>query len=151
MAFGFSVCLHSYPLILLLTERQDIEDRTESWHWMGIAISLSQTVGLHHDPDRWGYNQALDRSSKTTVATYLVELFLPGPVAQLRHGKTTAYKHESLGCANAISGRCCEHSGWAGLLGQGEIHPTRFATACRTLDHSSSVKQDTRSHSVQKL
>src|ERR1700755_2524834 len=96
-----------------------------------------------------GIQSALDRSSKTTVATYLVELFLPRPVAQLRHGTTTAYKHESLRCANAISGRCFEYSGWAGLLGQGEIHPTRFATACRTLDHSSSVKQDNRSHSVQ--
>jgi hypothetical protein len=26
---------------------------------MGIAIGLSQTVGLHHDPDRGGYNQRL--------------------------------------------------------------------------------------------
>jgi hypothetical protein len=59
MAFGFLVCIYSYPLTLLLTERQDIENKTESWHWMGIAISLSQTVGLHHDPDRWGYNQRL--------------------------------------------------------------------------------------------
>ena len=59
MAFGFSVCLDSRPVTTLLTRTQDIEDKTESWHWMGIAISLSQTVGLHHDPDRLGYNQRL--------------------------------------------------------------------------------------------
>ncbi|OAP55050.1 hypothetical protein AYL99_10750 [Fonsecaea erecta] len=25
-------------------------DRTDSWHWVGVAISLSQSVGLHRDP-----------------------------------------------------------------------------------------------------
>lgn len=25
-------------------------DRTDSWHWIGVAISLSQSVGLHRDP-----------------------------------------------------------------------------------------------------
>jgi hypothetical protein len=59
MAFGFSVRLDLHLVILLLTEIQDIEDKTESWYWMGIAIGLSQTVGLHNNPDRGGYNQRL--------------------------------------------------------------------------------------------
>lgn len=29
----------------------DTEDRTGSWHWNGIAISLCQTIGLHRQPD----------------------------------------------------------------------------------------------------
>ncbi|KAM0811068.1 putative C6 transcription factor [Seiridium cardinale] len=28
----------------------DAEDRFEAWHWIGIAISLCQTAGLHHNP-----------------------------------------------------------------------------------------------------
>ena len=27
------------------------EDRTGAWHWIGIAISLSQTLGLHRNPE----------------------------------------------------------------------------------------------------
>ncbi len=27
-------------------------DRADSWHWVGVAISLSQTLGLHRDPGR---------------------------------------------------------------------------------------------------
>ncbi|KAI0809850.1 fungal-specific transcription factor domain-containing protein [Xylaria sp. FL0064] len=37
----------------------DLGERTESWHWMGIAISLSQTIGLNRDPDRGQYNKRL--------------------------------------------------------------------------------------------
>jgi hypothetical protein len=37
----------------------DLGERTESWHWMGIAISLSQTLGLNRDPDRARYNTRL--------------------------------------------------------------------------------------------
>ncbi len=29
----------------------DTEDRTGPWHWIGVAISLCQTVGLHRRPD----------------------------------------------------------------------------------------------------
>ncbi|GKZ48713.1 hypothetical protein AbraIFM66951_000797 [Aspergillus brasiliensis] len=29
----------------------DTEDRTGSWHWNGVAISLCQTIGLHRRPD----------------------------------------------------------------------------------------------------
>ncbi|KAH7357360.1 putative Zn(II)2Cys6 transcription factor [Pyrenochaeta sp. MPI-SDFR-AT-0127] len=29
----------------------DTEDRTGPWHWNGVAISLSQTIGLHRNPD----------------------------------------------------------------------------------------------------
>ncbi|KAH6985272.1 C6 transcription factor [Ilyonectria destructans] len=37
----------------------DLCEHTESWHWMGIAISLSQTLGLNRDPDRGQYNTRL--------------------------------------------------------------------------------------------
>ncbi|KAK6064657.1 Cutinase transcription factor 1 beta 3 [Seiridium cupressi] len=30
----------------------DAEDRFEAWHWIGIAISLCQTAGLHRNPMR---------------------------------------------------------------------------------------------------
>lgn len=26
------------------------DERTESWHWVGVAIGLSQTLGFHRDP-----------------------------------------------------------------------------------------------------
>lgn len=26
------------------------DERADSWHWIGVAISLSQTLGLHRDP-----------------------------------------------------------------------------------------------------
>ncbi|KAH8125663.1 fungal-specific transcription factor domain-containing protein [Trichoderma asperelloides] len=29
----------------------DTEDRTGPWHWIGVAISLCQTIGLHRKPD----------------------------------------------------------------------------------------------------
>jgi hypothetical protein len=29
----------------------DTEDRAGPWHWIGIAISLCQTIGLHRKPD----------------------------------------------------------------------------------------------------
>ena len=28
------------------------DDRADSWHWIGIAVSLSQTIGLHRNPAR---------------------------------------------------------------------------------------------------
>ncbi|RYP64449.1 hypothetical protein DL769_006671 [Monosporascus sp. CRB-8-3] len=37
----------------------DLGERAESWHWMGIAISLSQTLGLNRDPDRGHHNTRL--------------------------------------------------------------------------------------------
>ncbi|RYP00603.1 hypothetical protein DL765_010903 [Monosporascus sp. GIB2] len=37
----------------------DLGERAESWHWMGIAISLSQTLGLNRDPDRGHRNTRL--------------------------------------------------------------------------------------------
>lgn len=44
---------------LLAFGYSDLGERTESWHWMGIAISLSQTLGLNRDPDRGQYNTRL--------------------------------------------------------------------------------------------
>jgi hypothetical protein len=29
----------------------DTDDRDGPWHWTGIAISLGQALGLHHDPE----------------------------------------------------------------------------------------------------
>ena len=37
-------------VILLGFWYTDAEDRFEAWHWIGIAISLSQTMGLHRSP-----------------------------------------------------------------------------------------------------
>ncbi|KAG8161013.1 hypothetical protein KVR01_009277 [Diaporthe batatas] len=37
----------------------DLAERTDSWHWMGIAISLCQTLGLYRDPDSRHYNKSL--------------------------------------------------------------------------------------------
>ncbi|CAN8103247.1 unnamed protein product [Discula destructiva] len=37
----------------------DLAERTDSWHWMGIAIGLCQTLGLNRDPDRAHYNKSL--------------------------------------------------------------------------------------------
>ena len=28
----------------------DTHDRADSWHWVGVAISLAQTIGLHRSP-----------------------------------------------------------------------------------------------------
>ncbi|KAI3316847.1 hypothetical protein HD806DRAFT_527558 [Xylariaceae sp. AK1471] len=42
----------------------DLGERTESWHWMGIAISLSQTLGLNRDPDRAQYNTRLSNRQR---------------------------------------------------------------------------------------
>ncbi|KAI1747776.1 hypothetical protein F4782DRAFT_398041 [Xylaria castorea] len=42
----------------------DLCERTESWHWMGIAISLSQTLGLNRDPDRGQYNTRLSERQR---------------------------------------------------------------------------------------
>ena len=37
-------------VILLAFWYADCEDRDGSWHWIGIAISLCQTIGLHRNP-----------------------------------------------------------------------------------------------------
>ncbi|KAH6657147.1 fungal-specific transcription factor domain-containing protein [Truncatella angustata] len=42
----------------------DLGERTESWHWMGIAIGLSQTLGLNRDPDRGQYNKRLSNRQR---------------------------------------------------------------------------------------
>uniref|UniRef100_A0A0B7KNF3 Xylanolytic transcriptional activator regulatory domain-containing protein n=1 Tax=Bionectria ochroleuca TaxID=29856 RepID=A0A0B7KNF3_BIOOC len=37
--------------VLLMTfYSSDTEDKTGPWHWIGVAISLSQTAGLHRNP-----------------------------------------------------------------------------------------------------
>ncbi|KAK5700337.1 hypothetical protein LTR17_023012 [Elasticomyces elasticus] len=38
-------------VILLGFWYTDTEDRTGAWHWIGIAISLSQTLGFHRSPE----------------------------------------------------------------------------------------------------
>ena len=38
----------------------DAEDVMQSWHWTGIAIGLSQTLGLHRNPDTTRKNTAID-------------------------------------------------------------------------------------------
>ncbi|KAF2972454.1 hypothetical protein GQX73_g1159 [Xylaria multiplex] len=42
----------------------DLGERTESWHWLGIAISLCQTLGLNRDPDRGHYNKRLSNRQR---------------------------------------------------------------------------------------
>ncbi|KFZ15702.1 hypothetical protein V502_05445 [Pseudogymnoascus sp. VKM F-4520 (FW-2644)] len=37
-------------VILMAFWYSDMEDRTGAWHWMGIAIGLCQTMGLHRNP-----------------------------------------------------------------------------------------------------
>jgi hypothetical protein len=37
----------------------DVEDVFQSWHWTGIAISLSQTLGLHRNPDHPDKNNSI--------------------------------------------------------------------------------------------
>jgi hypothetical protein len=37
-------------VILLGFWLSDTEDRTGSWHWIGIAIGLCQSIGLHRNP-----------------------------------------------------------------------------------------------------
>ena len=44
----------------------DAEDVKQSWYWTGIAISISQTIGLHRDPDAKRRNSALsDRQRRS--------------------------------------------------------------------------------------
>ncbi|KAF2491264.1 hypothetical protein BU16DRAFT_566176 [Lophium mytilinum] len=42
----------------------DTEDRTESWHWIGIAISLAQTMGFHRNPDSHQRNSRLSERQR---------------------------------------------------------------------------------------
>ncbi|ETS76645.1 hypothetical protein PFICI_12032 [Pestalotiopsis fici W106-1] len=37
-------------LILMSNRYADTEDRTGPWHWIGVAISLGHTIGLHRNP-----------------------------------------------------------------------------------------------------
>lgn len=38
-------------IILAHWHQSDDDDIAGSWHWLGLAISLCQTLGLHRDPD----------------------------------------------------------------------------------------------------
>ncbi len=40
----------------------DTQDRTGAWHWIGIAISLSQTLGLHRCPRLTNRGQRLSEA-----------------------------------------------------------------------------------------
>lgn len=43
----------------------DTEDRTGSWHWIGIAISLAQSIGLHRNPETdQSYKQCYSASQR---------------------------------------------------------------------------------------
>ena len=46
-------------VILLGFWYTDTEDRTGAWHWIGIAISLCQTLGLHRSPESFNANNRL--------------------------------------------------------------------------------------------
>ena len=37
----------------------DLQDRAQSWHWTGVAISLAQAMGLHRDPDSRQLNDTI--------------------------------------------------------------------------------------------
>ena len=40
----------------------DTEDRTGAWHWIGIAISLCHTLGLHRNPETANPSHRLPRA-----------------------------------------------------------------------------------------
>ncbi|KAF5010538.1 hypothetical protein FDECE_3306 [Fusarium decemcellulare] len=54
-------------VLLLAFWYADSEDRDGSWHWIGIAISLCQTIGLHRNPlsERPGLRRALAQRRQT--------------------------------------------------------------------------------------
>ena len=38
-------------LLLMTYGYETLEDRKDTWHWMGVAVSLAYTAGLHRDPE----------------------------------------------------------------------------------------------------
>lgn len=42
----------------------NLQDRTQSWYWTGIAISTAQTIGLHRDPDAKRHNSLLSSQDR---------------------------------------------------------------------------------------
>lgn len=42
----------------------DAQDVFQSWHWSGVAISLSQTLGLHRNPDVGGENASIGQQQR---------------------------------------------------------------------------------------
>ncbi|KAF4463140.1 cutinase transcription factor 1 beta [Fusarium albosuccineum] len=54
-------------VLLLAFWYADSEDRDGPWHWIGIAISLCQTIGLHRNPlsERLGLRRALAQRRQT--------------------------------------------------------------------------------------
>lgn len=42
----------------------NLQDRTQSWHWTGIAISTVQTIGLHRNPDAKCHNGLLSSATR---------------------------------------------------------------------------------------
>ncbi|KAI9715772.1 MAG: hypothetical protein M1812_005771 [Candelaria pacifica] len=38
-------------LLLMTYWHDNTDDEKDTWHWMGVAISLSYTIGLHRNPD----------------------------------------------------------------------------------------------------
>jgi hypothetical protein len=41
-------------LLLMTYWYETPDDQKDTWHWMGVAISLAQTIGLHRDPANTG-------------------------------------------------------------------------------------------------
>src|SRR3954447_52474 len=37
-------------LLLMTYWYETPDDQKDTWHWMGVAISLAHTIGLHRDP-----------------------------------------------------------------------------------------------------
>ncbi|KAF4553563.1 Fungal specific transcription factor domain-containing protein 65 [Elsinoe fawcettii] len=50
MAYDEDPIVLIQAVILIAHWHTDAEDRFETWHWLGIAISLCQTSGLHYTP-----------------------------------------------------------------------------------------------------
>ncbi|RPB20849.1 hypothetical protein L211DRAFT_870407 [Terfezia boudieri ATCC MYA-4762] len=48
-------------LLLMTYWYETPDDQKDTWHWMGVAISLSHTIGLHRNPDK---SIALDEKGK---------------------------------------------------------------------------------------
>lgn len=48
-------------LLLMTYWYETPDDQKDTWHWMGVAISLSHTIGLHRNPDK---SMALDSKRK---------------------------------------------------------------------------------------
>lgn len=65
LLYDFDHELDRLPLVqalLLMTYWYETpDDQKDTWHWMGVAISLSHTIGLHRNPDK---SMALDGKGK---------------------------------------------------------------------------------------